>query len=63
MSVAIDNVTLNRQIFPDDVLYVDITENVVKELRKSPMEKDIMDTLEEIIKIKRKENPFWGTRV
>ncbi|PYB67922.1 translation initiation factor IF-2 [Thermoplasma sp. Kam2015] len=63
VAVAIDNVTLNRQIFPDDVLYVDITENVVKELRKSPMEKDIMDTMEEIIKIKRKENPFWGTRV
>ncbi|KAA8922945.1 translation initiation factor IF-2 [Thermoplasma sp.] len=63
VAVAIDNVTLNRQIFPDDVLYVDINENVVKELRRAPMEKDIMDTLEEIIKIKRKDNPFWGTRV
>ncbi|BAB59593.1 translation initiation factor IF2 [Thermoplasma volcanium GSS1] len=63
VAVAIDNVTLNRQIFPDDVLYVDIPESVVKELRKAPMEKEIMDTLEEIIKIKRKENPFWGTKV
>ncbi|CAC12239.1 translation initiation factor IF-2 related protein [Thermoplasma acidophilum] len=63
VAVAIDNVTLNRQIFPDDVLYVDITENVVKELRRAPMEKEIMDTLEEIIRIKRKDNPFWGTRV
>ncbi len=63
VAVAIDNVTLNRQIFPDDVLYVDITENVVKELRRTPMEKEIMDTLEEIIRIKRKDNPFWGTRV
>ncbi|GGM74189.1 translation initiation factor aIF-2 [Thermogymnomonas acidicola] len=62
VAVAIDGVTLNRQINPNETLYVDIPESVVRELRARALDPETMKTLEEIIKIKRKENPFWGTR-
>ncbi len=62
VAVAIDGVTLNRQIHPGEVLFVDIPENTVRELRKNNLDPMIMETLEEIIQIKRKENKFWGTR-
>ncbi|EQD27333.1 eukaryotic translation initiation factor 5B [mine drainage metagenome] len=62
VAVAIDGVTLNRQIHPDEALYVDIPESVVRELRKNNLDSSIMETLEEIIRIKRKDNIFWGTR-
>ncbi len=60
VAVAIDGVTLNRQINPNETLYVDIPESVVRELRARALDPETMKTLEEIIKIKRKENPFWG---
>jgi translation initiation factor 5B len=62
VAVAIDGVTLNRQIHPGEVLFVDIPEGVVRELRKNNLDSSIMETLDEIIRIKRKENIFWGTR-
>ena len=62
VAVSIEGVTLNRQIFPEESLYVDIPESVVKELRDEKMDENTMLTLEEIIKIKRKENMFWGTK-
>lgn len=62
VAVSIDGVTLHRQISPEEPLYVDIPESVVKELREEKMDEETMLTLEEIIKIKRKENMFWGTR-
>ena len=62
MAVAIDGVTLNRQIFPGRPIYVDINEEVVKALRANALDEATMETLEEIIKIKRKDNIFWGTR-
>lgn len=62
VAVAIDGVTLNRQISTSELLYVDIPESVVREIRKGDFDEGITDTLEEIIRIKRKENIFWGTR-
>ena len=62
VAVSIEGVTLNRQIFPEEPLYVDIPESVVKELREDKLDENTMLTLEEIIKIKRKENMFWGTK-
>jgi translation initiation factor 5B len=41
---------------------VDIPQEVVKVVRESDMGDDIKDVLEDIIKIKRKEDAFWGTR-
>ncbi len=62
VAVAIDGVTLNRHISTSETLYVDIPEGVVREIRRGSLDEGIMETLEEIIKIKRRENIFWGTR-
>ncbi|MHB1471409.1 MAG: translation initiation factor IF-2 [Thermoplasmataceae archaeon] len=62
VAISIDGVTLHRHIFPSETLYVDIPESVVKDLRENNMDTGTMETLEEIIRIKRKENMFWGTR-
>ncbi|MEM3675863.1 MAG: translation initiation factor IF-2, partial [Thermoplasmataceae archaeon] len=62
VAVSIDGVTLNRQISAGEPLYVDIPEGVVKELRDQKLDDAVMETLEEIIKIKRRENKFWGTK-
>lgn len=62
IAISIDGVTLNRQINAGETLYVDIPESVVKILRDHPLDDSTMQTLEEIIKIKRKESMFWGTR-
>ena len=62
VAVSIEGVTLNRQINTGEILYVDIPESVVKMLRENRLDNDTMATLEEIIKIKRKDNIFWGTR-
>ncbi|AAT43869.1 translation initiation factor IF-2 [Picrophilus oshimae] len=60
VSCAIDGVVLNRHIFPGETLYVDIPENVAKQLRSEKLDDNIMKTLDEITKIKRKINQFWG---
>ena len=62
VSVAIDGVTINRQIHPGETLYVDMNEEAVKHVREMNLDSETLKTLEEIIKIKRKENMFWGTR-
>jgi translation initiation factor 5B len=62
VAVSIEGVILHRHIFPSETLYVDIPESVVKDLRENNMDPGTMETLEEIIRIKRKENIFWGTR-
>ncbi|MCL4314846.1 MAG: translation initiation factor IF-2, partial [Candidatus Thermoplasmatota archaeon] len=62
VSVAIDGVTMNRQIHPGETLYVDMTEDAVKQIRDLNLDAESIKTLEEIIKIKRKENIFWGTK-
>lgn len=62
IAAAIDGVTLNRQISPGETLYVDIPQDVVKEIRQAQMDDSILDVLDEIIRIKRKEDLFWGTR-
>ncbi|MEM0139285.1 MAG: translation initiation factor IF-2 [Ferroplasma sp.] len=60
LSCAIEGVTLNRQIFADEPLYVDVPESVVKELKDQELDPDIRETMEELIKIKRKDEQFWG---
>jgi translation initiation factor 5B len=62
VAVAIDGVTLNRQILPGETLFVDINENVVRNLRQNSLDPETMKTLDEIIRIKRKDNIFWGTK-
>lgn len=62
IAAAIDGVTLNRQISPGEILYVDIPQEIVKEIRAAEMDESILSVLDEITRIKRKEDMFWGTR-
>ncbi len=60
VAVAIDDVTVGRQIDVEDVLLVDIPESHVIELAKHELKHDELETLEQLREIKRKEKPFWG---
>jgi len=60
LSCAISGVILNRHIFANDELYVDVPEDVVKGLKNENLDPDIKETMDELIKIKRKDNQFWG---
>jgi len=60
VAVAIDEVTAGRQINEGDVLYVDMIASSIKEMGGLDLDADERMTLEEIIAIKRKAEPFWG---
>jgi len=63
LAIAIDGVTVGRQIEGNEVLYVDVPEKHARVI-----ERELMDVLSEearkafveFLEIKRKENPFWG---
>ncbi|MDR0778331.1 MAG: translation initiation factor IF-2 [Methanomassiliicoccaceae archaeon] len=60
VAVAIDDITIGRQADTGDVLYIDILGSAVKEMAKADITDDERMTLDEVITIKRKEEPFWG---
>lgn len=63
LAIAIDGVTIGRQLEGDEVLYVEVPEKHAKVI-----EKDLLDSFNEetkkafleYLQIKRKENPFWA---
>jgi len=61
VAIAVEGVTVGRQIRPGDVLFVELTEEEARALRDSKeLSHDEAETLEQICAIKRKEDPFWG---
>jgi len=60
VAIAIEGATVGRQIDVDDTLYVDIREDSLKELLECDLNEDERMVLDEVIEIKRKEDPFWG---
>ena len=60
VAVAIDGVTVGRQIDEEDVLLVDIPESHAKKLRKMDLTSAELEVLEELTTIHRKESLFWG---
>ncbi|MFP4545806.1 MAG: translation initiation factor IF-2 [Methanomassiliicoccales archaeon] len=60
VAVALEGVTVGRQIDEEDVLYVDIPGGKLKELQAFDLNEDERLVLEELVEIKRKEEPFWG---
>ncbi len=61
VAVAIDGVTVGRQIGGGDVLLVELTEEEARTLRRhKELSHDEQETLEQICGVKRKEDPFWG---
>jgi translation initiation factor 5B len=60
VAIAIDGVTVGRQIKVEDILYVDIPEAHARELAKLELTQDEKEVLEKVKEIKSKEKPFWG---
>ncbi|MCL2608216.1 MAG: translation initiation factor IF-2 [Methanomassiliicoccaceae archaeon] len=60
VAVAIDDITIGRQADVEDVIYIDLLGSVIKEFAKTEITDDERMTLDEVISIKRKEDPFWG---
>jgi translation initiation factor 5B len=60
VSVAIDGVTVGRQINENDVLYVDLIESGYKAISKLDLTDDEKLAMSDTVAIKRKSEPFWG---
>ena len=60
VACAIDDITIGRQADEDDVMYVDLLASSVKELPKYGITADEQQVLDEVVRIKRREEPFWG---
>ncbi|HIH13424.1 TPA: translation initiation factor IF-2 [Candidatus Woesearchaeota archaeon] len=62
VAMAMDGVTVGRQINEGDYLYTDIPEGDFKKLKelKKHLSKTELEVLREIVDIKRKDNPVWG---
>ncbi len=61
IAIAIDGITIGRQVKEGDVLYSMINEKDFRLLRGENLSPDETMVLEEIRGIKRRENPFWGS--
>jgi len=60
VAVAIDGVTVGRQLEENDIMLVDIPASHAKKLRKMDLSATEKEVLEELIEIHRKEDHFWG---
>lgn len=62
LAMALDGLTVGRQINEGDFLYTDIPEEDFKKLKelKKHLSKSEVEVLKEIAEIKRKGNPVWG---
>ncbi len=62
LAMAMDGITVGRQINEGDFLYTDIPEEDFKKLKelKKHLSKTEVEVLKEIAEIKRKNNPVWG---
>ena len=61
VAVAIDAATVGRQIDVEDILLVDLPEGHARELLSQKLSMDEQEVLDAVVKIKRKESPFWGS--
>ncbi len=60
VAIAIDGVTIGRQMKPDEIYYIDIPEEDAKKLFRMNLSYEEKEVLNEIARIKRKERSFWG---
>ncbi len=61
VAMAIDGVTVGRQIDVEDVIYVELLESTIRQfLNNTELNEDEKMTLQEYLEIKRKSDPFWG---
>jgi translation initiation factor 5B len=60
VSVAIDGVTVGRQINEEDILYVDMIASGYKEIQKADLTEDEKLAMQDTVQIKRLTEKFWG---
>ena len=60
VAIALNGVTVGRQINEGEVLYVDVPEDSFRRMKEIEIDESEKETLEEFLKIKRKENTLWG---
>ncbi len=60
VAISVEGVTVGRQIHPDEVMYIDISESDAKKLKTGDLNYDEKEILEKVISIKRKTNKFWA---
>jgi len=60
VAIAIDGITVGRQVKGGDVLYVDLPEEAARTLRDAELNPDEKEALAQIAEIKRRGDPFWG---
>ncbi|MDR0888156.1 MAG: translation initiation factor IF-2 [Candidatus Methanoplasma sp.] len=60
VAVGIDGVTAGRQINEGDVIYVNLIASSVKQLTTLGLNSDEKMAMDDVIAIRRKEDPFWG---
>ena len=60
VAIAIDGVTVGRQIDEQDVLLVDVPEKHAKRLAKMSLTASEKEILEELLQIHRRDDHFWG---
>ena len=60
VAIAVEGATVGRGFGEGDVLYIDVPETHVKELRKVSLTPEELEALDLVCSIHRKEAPFWG---
>ncbi|MDC0501805.1 translation initiation factor IF-2 [Euryarchaeota archaeon] len=60
VAVAIDGVTVGRQLEENDMMLVDVPASHAKKLRKMDLSAAEKEVLEELMEIHRKDDHFWG---
>ena len=60
VAIAIEGVTVGRQLDVEDIMYVDIPESHVRELRKLDLTSDEVECLDRVCSIHARERAFWG---
>ncbi len=61
VAIAMDGITIGRQIREGDILYSDIGERDFRLLKDEELTTDENMIMDEIRNIRRKTNPFWGS--
>jgi translation initiation factor 5B len=62
VAVAIDEVTIGRQLDQGDIVYVDVPESEARKFFRTPgmLNHDELEVLKEVQRIKQKETRFWA---
>ncbi len=60
VAVAIEGVTIGRQMKADEIYYIDIPEEDARKLFRMELSYEDREVLEEIARIKRREKSYWG---